>query len=110
MMKTAGLVALLLLAAPVLAQEAPTIESLSQIREFEAAELDGQSIRGEGELTRFDVRVRWRSADQRPPGAPAARYIRYVAKCPENEKRIIRFVGEGEASAGSTVFITCTGE
>jgi hypothetical protein len=33
-----------------------------------------------------------------------------VAKCPENEKRIIRFVGEGEGAAGATLFITCTGE
>ena len=33
-----------------------------------------------------------------------------VAKCPENEKRIIRFVGEGEGVAGSVLFITCTGE
>jgi len=33
-----------------------------------------------------------------------------VAKCPENEKRIIRFVGEGEAQTGATLFITCTGD
>lgn len=33
-----------------------------------------------------------------------------VAKCPENEKRIIRFIGEGEGVAGATLFITCTGE
>jgi hypothetical protein len=33
-----------------------------------------------------------------------------VAKCPENEKRIIRFVGEGEGVAGAVLFITCTGE
>ncbi|WP_235880352.1 hypothetical protein [Polyangium aurulentum] len=33
-----------------------------------------------------------------------------VAKCPENEKRIIRFVGEGEAQIGATLFITCSGE
>ena len=31
-------------------------------------------------------------------------------KCPENEKRIIRFVGEGEGAAGAVLFITCTGE
>jgi hypothetical protein len=33
-----------------------------------------------------------------------------VAQCPENEKRIVRFVGEGEPQPGGTVFITCTGE
>ncbi|NUQ73539.1 MAG: hypothetical protein HUU21_08290 [Polyangiaceae bacterium] len=33
-----------------------------------------------------------------------------VADCPETEKRIIRFVGEGGAKAGATIFITCSGE
>lgn len=76
----AGVVAALL-ALPGLAQEGDTVESLSEIRDFERADLDGQSIRSQGDLTRFDVRVRWRNTDQRPPGAPAGRYIRYVANC-----------------------------
>ncbi len=33
-----------------------------------------------------------------------------VKKCPENEKRIIRFVGAGEAQTGATLFITCSGD
>ncbi len=33
-----------------------------------------------------------------------------VAKCPDNEKRLIRFVGKGEALPGATLFITCAGE
>lgn len=33
-----------------------------------------------------------------------------VASCPETEKRIIRFVGEGKGQPGATLFITCTGE
>jgi len=33
-----------------------------------------------------------------------------VAKCPDNEKRIIRFVGAGEAATGATLFITCSGD
>lgn len=33
-----------------------------------------------------------------------------VRKCPEDEQRIIRFVGAGEPRIGSTVIITCTGE
>jgi hypothetical protein len=33
-----------------------------------------------------------------------------VSKCRDNEKRIIRFVGEGEAATGATVFITCSSE
>ena len=33
-----------------------------------------------------------------------------VDNCPINEKRIIKFVGEGKGAIGSTLFITCTGE
>jgi hypothetical protein len=33
-----------------------------------------------------------------------------VEKCAETEKRIIRFVGAGEALPGATLFITCSGE
>ena len=33
-----------------------------------------------------------------------------VATCPANERRLMRFVGKGEARAGSTLFITCSGE
>lgn len=41
---------------------------------------------------------------------PATGNAQIVEKCPENEKRIIRFVGEGEAQTGATLFITCTGD
>lgn len=73
----------LLLAPAAFAEEAYTLESLSAIRDFETADLDRQSIQRLGELTRFDVRVRWRDPEQRPPNAPASRFIRYVAKCGE---------------------------
>jgi hypothetical protein len=33
-----------------------------------------------------------------------------VKNCPDTEKRIVRFVGEGGAQPGATLFITCTGE
>lgn len=33
-----------------------------------------------------------------------------VKKCPENEKRILRFVGAGEAQTGATLFISCSGD
>ncbi len=33
-----------------------------------------------------------------------------VANCPETEKRIIRFVGNGKGATGATLFITCAGE
>ncbi len=42
--------------------------------------------------------------------APPLGNSEIVAKCPENEKRIIRFVGDGEGAAGAVLFITCTGE
>lgn len=33
-----------------------------------------------------------------------------VASCPANQKRKIKFVGQGQGVIGSTLFITCTGE
>ena len=33
-----------------------------------------------------------------------------VANCPATEKRLIRFVGEGQPTPGATLFITCEGE
>jgi hypothetical protein len=40
-----------------------------------------------------------------PTGDPAI-----VDSCPENERRLIRFAGKGEAQPGATMFITCAGE
>lgn len=42
--------------------------------------------------------------------APPVGNTELVENCPENEERIIRFVGAGSATAGATLFITCTGE
>lgn len=33
-----------------------------------------------------------------------------VADCPDNERRLVRFVGEGDPQTGATVFVTCSGE
>lgn len=33
-----------------------------------------------------------------------------VANCPDTEKRIVRFVGDGAGRPGSTLFITCSGD
>ena len=40
-----------------------------------------------------------------PTGDPAL-----VAGCPAEEKRLVRFVGEGDPKTGATVFVTCTGD
>ena len=45
------------------------------------------------------------AAGQPPIGNPEI-----VASCPDTEKRIIRFVGDGQGATGATLFITCTGE
>jgi hypothetical protein len=42
--------------------------------------------------------------------SPPTGNVEIVADCPETERRIIRFVGEGGAKAGATIFITCSGE
>jgi len=33
-----------------------------------------------------------------------------VAKCPENEKRIIRFVGDSDVRNGATLYVVCQAE
>lgn len=63
------------------AQAADTVESLANIGEAETAVFDAQSVQSRNEGTRFDVRVTWRDADKRPPGAAASRVIRYLARC-----------------------------
>ncbi|MFO0550307.1 MAG: hypothetical protein U0271_18075 [Polyangiaceae bacterium] len=40
-----------------------------------------------------------------PTGDPAL-----VSSCPEDERRLVRFVGDGDPNTGTTVFITCSGE
>jgi hypothetical protein len=40
---------------------------------------------------------------------PATGNAEIVKSCPDNEKRMIRFVGDGEAATGATLFITCSG-
>ena len=42
--------------------------------------------------------------------APPTGNVKLVEKCPETEKRIVRFIGDGETQAGATSFITCAGE
>ena len=42
--------------------------------------------------------------------APPTGNPEIVKNCPETEKRIVRFVGEGGAKPGATLFITCSGE
>lgn len=41
---------------------------------------------------------------------PPTGNVELVASCPDNEKRKIRFVGEGNQAPGSVLFITCSGE
>jgi hypothetical protein len=43
--------------------------------------------------------------DVEPTAAPAL-----VKNCPETEKRLIRFIGDGNPVNGSTLFITCSGD
>jgi hypothetical protein len=71
------------LAGVAIAEATDTAESLSEIRDFETVSLDTQTIEAKGDVTRFDVHVKWRDPEQRPPNAPASRIIRYVAKCGE---------------------------
>ncbi|MBM4360176.1 MAG: hypothetical protein FJ096_18875 [Deltaproteobacteria bacterium] len=41
---------------------------------------------------------------------PPTGNVDVVSSCPASERRIIRFVGKGNAAPGATLFITCSGE
>lgn len=88
-MKIASVLVAGLLVGIATAEDTYVVESLSEIRDFEAASLDTQSIEARGEITRFDVRVKWRDPGQRPPNAPASRIIRYAAKCGEKTLGVV---------------------
>jgi len=45
------------------------------------------------------------ATDTQQVGDPAL-----VAACPDTERRLVRFVGEGDPRIGSTVIVTCSGE
>lgn len=63
------------------ARNSDTIEELAEVRDFETAQIDKQTLRTLGEETRVEVRVTWRDPGQRPPDAPASRVLRYIVKC-----------------------------
>lgn len=65
------------------AQEEYSVESLAAITESHQTRFDPQSVRQAGGTTRFEVRVTWKDPEQRPPGAAATRYVRYLANCSE---------------------------
>jgi hypothetical protein len=67
--------------AAAFAQGAYTVEEVSEIRDFETAVMDGQTIEAVGNDARFEVLVKWRDPEQRPPGAPYKRVFRHVARC-----------------------------
>lgn len=71
------------------AEDAQTAETLAEVRDFEVASLDRQSIEARDDTVRFEVVVKWRDPEQRPPGAAASRVIRYVAKCGEKTLGVV---------------------
>ena len=71
----------LLAGASAYARDSDTIEELAEVRDFEAAQIDKQTVKTLGDVTRVDVRVTWRDPGQRPPGAPGSRVLRYIVKC-----------------------------
>lgn len=75
------LMIVLLAGASADARDSDTIEELAEVRDFETAKIDKQTLKTLGEETRVDVRVTWRDPGQRPPGASASRVLRYVVKC-----------------------------
>ncbi|HVK66029.1 MAG TPA: hypothetical protein VM694_16215, partial [Polyangium sp.] len=62
----------------------------------EEPQIDGQAVNG------------WCYVDGTT--TPPTGNVEIVKDCPANERRIIRFVGAGEAQPGATLFITCSGD
>lgn len=80
---------LLMLAAlvggPAYAQASYSPEDFAVVEQGEKVSFDSQSVRKLGELTRFEISIRARKADERPAGSAALRQVRYVAKCAAGE-------------------------
>lgn len=71
----------ILAAFSAVAQQSYSVEELAIVRDFEAVNFDPQSVRELGGLVRFEVMIRYKDPEQRPPEAPARRLIRYAARC-----------------------------
>jgi hypothetical protein len=80
-LRSIPLMIVLLAGTSTYARDSDTIEELAEVRDFETAQIDKQTVKTLGEETRVDVRVTWRDPGQRPPGAPGSRVLRYIVKC-----------------------------
>jgi hypothetical protein len=79
-----------------MAQDEYSVESLATITEAHHALFVPESIRAAAGITRFEVRVTWIEPDKRPPGAPATRYVRYLANCAEGTAAVAGVVTQDE--------------
>ena len=78
-----GAVILLAVAAVscTLAQEQSAPEAMAVIKDGEVGRLERDSLKGYGEIARFDVSIVWDDAAARRPAGHMARRVRYVADC-----------------------------
>jgi hypothetical protein len=65
------------------AQDDYSVQSLAVVTEAHHAFFNPDSVREVGGITHFEVRVTWMDPEKRPPGAPATKYVRYLANCAE---------------------------
>ncbi len=72
-----------LAAGNALAQDDHSVKALAEVTESHHTRFDPESVREISGITRFEVRVTWMNPEQRPPGAPATRYVRYLVNCAE---------------------------
>jgi len=85
-----------LAAANAGAQEDYSVQSLATITEAHHAFFSSASVRQVGGITHFEVRVTWMEPEKRPQGAPATRYVRYLANCPEGTLAVAGVVLQDE--------------
>jgi len=69
------------LSGVALAQETYTVESIAQVRDFEAARFFPSSVRESGDERIFEVVIRYADPEDIPPGGTASRKVTYRAKC-----------------------------
>lgn len=78
------------------AQDDYSVQALATISDAHHAFFNPDSVREVGDTTHFEVRVTWMDPEKRPPGAPATRYVRYLANCGEGTVAVAGVVLQDE--------------
>lgn len=75
------------LALPAFAEQQyyTDIETAARISEKHETRFERDSVTRSGEMIRFDVKVGWKTPDERPETEAPLRIVRYLVRCEEKE-------------------------